>query len=54
MTESADEIEAVGIMIEKAEKQGLLAEVVWSFGQEMRNEKDMVQAAANALYDWDI
>lgn len=48
------ELSVIADMIEAASSEGMLVEVVWSFGEEMKSGKSLGVAASNALYEWDI
>jgi hypothetical protein len=49
-----EEFETISAMLEAAEREGLLVEVVWTFGN-LRNSGDNVEdASKSALYEWDI
>ncbi len=53
------EIHHVSEMIKQATEQGLLAEVVWSFGIACRNNKPLevseyAECCEEALCEWDI
>lgn len=52
--ETMDEFEDISEMILEAEKQSLLIEVIWSYGQEKESGKSTKQACINALCEWDI
>lgn len=55
MDEQEQELNVVSNMLINAEREGLLVEVVISFGNECRfKETSIKQAAANAQSDWDI
>lgn len=51
---AADDLKSVAAMIEHAEREGLLAEVVWSFGIKRKGGDDTPTAASAALTEWDI
>jgi hypothetical protein len=48
------EFKAITSMIKRAEKEGLVVEVVWSFSQELKAGKSCIEAASNAAYEWDL
>ncbi len=48
------EMAAVASMIEEAEKNGLLVEVILSFAHSVAAGGNIEDAAACALYEWDI
>lgn len=41
-------------MVAAAERERLLIEVIWSFGQETASGIPFTQACVNALSEWDI
>lgn len=52
--ESAAEFDAIKLMLHIAQDNGLLAEVVWSFGNERRSGVEVREAARCAMEEWDI
>ena len=49
----ANELDAIAIMLDAAKEAGLLAQVVMTFA-EMLRDGDIKTACAAALYEWDI
>lgn len=52
--EEIDELEAVDRMVKRAEEQGMLVEVISTFGSERASGATVQEAAFSALYEWDI
>lgn len=48
------EYKSINKMIDKAQEQGLLVEVIYSFGISMKEGEDVHDACVQALYEWDI
>jgi hypothetical protein len=48
------DFEAIALMLKQSQKYGLPVEVVHAFGQHRSEGKTTQEAAAMALYDWDI
>lgn len=48
------ELDAIADMVKRAEREGLLVEVVAAFGQYRAGGDDVANAAFCALSDWDI
>lgn len=49
------DLDTICNMIERAEREGLASEVVYSFANAVRSGvKDFKVAAAEALYEWDV
>ena len=52
---SEEDLKAISEMVKEAHRAGLLAEVIWSFGHEMKGGHYSVPlACSKALYEWDI
>lgn len=52
--EDVDEIDCVGEMVDIAQDNDMLAEVVWSFGQYMNLHGSVYEAVKEALEDWKL
>jgi len=52
--ETLNDMGAIAGMVKHATEEGLLIEVIWSFGQAQRANQPIPESASYALSEWDI
>lgn len=50
----AEEMQAIADMVERSDMEGLLVEVVWSFGRAQASGDSIKESCFFALNEWDI